>query len=82
MPDVVAFRPDSCVPPRMDLHERARLDAASRHAVAVLPGAVGRYISAELAWWAQQGWRLNPDATVQQLATQVLAMPRPTPDAA
>jgi len=81
------YSPTSYPPPlpgaarRMDLHEVARLRAASEHARRAVPGALGELAARELRAYADLGYRGAPDALVPQLARQVLALPAPSPPA-
>ncbi|MDT7581455.1 MAG: hypothetical protein QOK35_2719 [Pseudonocardiales bacterium] len=63
---------------RMDLHEVARLRAASEHARRVLPGPLGELAARELRAYADLGYHGVQDALVPQLARQVLALPAPS----
>ena len=66
-------------PPRLDLHEIARLRAAAAHARRALPGPLGELAARELTAHADLGYRGAGDALLPLLARQVLALPAVPP---
>jgi hypothetical protein len=65
----------------LDPAERARLRAAALHARRVYPGDLGVLASRELTALAEFGMRFDRDALIPRLATAILAMAAPQPDA-
>lgn len=59
----------------MALHDKARLRAAARHALAIYPGPVGELLARELNAYADFGRGLAGDALIPRLAAEILATP-------
>lgn len=60
-------------PATMDMHERARFEAAAVAAKRRLPGAIGELVATELLWWARFGYRLAAEGPARRAVDQLLA---------